>query len=128
MVWLPPADDAGVGAGPVLPLELDSVRTLHVDLVARCQGDMGDAALGSSDRGSGSNSGSDRSKEAADCLRSAAGELHGLAWLHAAYLGVGLHGSCGCGTGQPAPPTAHLPIHAAMCAHLAALLALARPP
>lgn len=56
-----------------------------------------------------------------DCLRRVAGELHGLAWLHAAFQGACLRTVVG--GGQAAPADAHLPLHAALAAQLQCLVA-----
>lgn len=81
------------------------MRQLHVALVARRQPA---APCGSSDEGA---------------LQSLATELHGLAWLQAAFQGACLRSLAGAG--PAAGPDAHLPLHAAMAARLSSLLAQA---
>ena len=105
VAWLPPAD----GTNSLLPQEHDVVRTLELALVSRCQADEPAAAADVSMQRSGE-----------DSLCSLAGELHGLAWLHAAFQGACLRSLAG--GGQPAAADAHLPVHAALAAHLHSLL------
>lgn len=106
VAWLPPAD----GTSSLLPQEHDVVRTLQLALVSRCQADdPAAAAIDVSMQRSGE-----------DSLCSLAGELHGLAWLHAAFQGACLRSLAG--GGQPAAADAHLPVHAALATHLHSLL------
>ena len=105
MAWLPPAD----GTSSLLPREHDVVRTLQLALVSRCQADEATADT-------------DRQRSEEDSLCSLAGELHGLAWLHAAFQGACLRSVAG--GGQAAAADAHLPLHAALVAHLHSLLAV----
>ena len=95
IAWLPP----GSGSGSLLPHEHDTVRQLEVQLVAHSQGPPSSGA---------------------QPLRSVAQELHGLAWLHAAFQGACLRTLVG--GGQPAPADAHLPLHAALATRLQGLL------
>ena len=106
VAWLPPAD----GTSSLLPQEHDVVRTLEVTLVSRCQADEPAAAT-------------DRQRSEQDSLCTLAGEVHGLAWLHAAFQGACLRSVAG--GGQPAAADAHLPLHAAVAAHLHSLLTVA---
>ncbi|KAI3438134.1 hypothetical protein D9Q98_000575 [Chlorella vulgaris] len=101
VAWLPPRE----AASSLLPHEHDSVRIMQVTPVARCTSDVAAAADAKGQEGN---------------LVEVAGELHGLAWLNAAYQGAGLRTAAG--GGQAALPDAHLPIHAAMAERLHALL------
>ncbi|KAL4857282.1 Mediator of RNA polymerase II transcription subunit 13-like [Chlorella vulgaris] len=101
VAWLPPRE----AASSLLPHEHDSVRIVQVTPVARCTSDVAAGADARCQEGN---------------LVEVAGELHGLAWLNAAYQGAGLRTAAG--GGQAALPDAHLPIHAAMAERLHALL------
>lgn len=125
ILWLPPAD----GTSSLLPREHDVVRSLQVALVCRCcteeaaaPGQQSAEQLHQGDRQSHEQQ-PQRSAEGSLC--SLAGELHELAWLHAAFQGACLHSVAG--GGQATPADAHLPLHAALVSQLHSLLAAATP-
>lgn len=99
IAWLPPAS----GSSSLLPQEHHTVRQLEVALVAHSQGPSQGLPY-----------------SGAEPLRSVAHDLHGLAWLHAAFQGACLRTLAG--GGQPAPADAHLPLHAALATQLHSLL------
>jgi hypothetical protein len=104
VAWFPPATNVS----SVLPGEHDTVRMLRLGLAARCPSVDVAATLQHS---------------GATSLRLLAEELHGLAWLHAAFQGASLRTAAGAG--PAAAEDAHLPIHAAACLRLRSLLAAA---
>lgn len=126
MLWLPPAD----GASSLLPREHDVVRSTQVALVCRCCTEEAPALdqqpaaqLLQEEQQQPRKVSQQRSAE--DSLCSLAGELHGLAWLHAAFQGACLHSVAG--SGPAAPADAHLPLHAALAGQLHALLTAVTP-
>ncbi|KAL4452275.1 hypothetical protein ABPG75_007937 [Micractinium tetrahymenae] len=125
VLWLPPAD----GTSSLLPREHDVLRSLLVGLVGRCGAQ--EAAAPAWQPAEQLQGEQQRSQEASqqrseeDSLCSLAGELHGLAWLHAAFQGACLRTVAG--GGQAAPPDAHLPMHAALASQLHSLLTSAMP-
>lgn len=100
VAWLPPPS----AAAALLPREHDCVRQLEVRLVAHTAPDEQLVRSGEEAR-----------------LQQAATELHGLAWLHAAFQGACLRTVAG--GGQAAPAGAHWPLHAALALQLQCLLA-----
>lgn len=98
------------------------MRTLQATLVSRCPAE--EAA--SQDQQQQQQREGEQEKRACsdeDSLCSLAVELHGLAWLHAAFQGACLRTVVG--GGPPAAADAHLPLHAALAGQLHALLAVA---
>lgn len=124
ILWLPVADSTC----SLLPREHDVVRSLQVALVCHGATAASEHVQQPAERlhqGGQQSAESAQERSAEDSLCSLAGELHGLAWLHAAFQGACLHAVAG--GGQPAAADAHLPLHAALASKLHALLTAAAP-